>query len=170
MKTTTSSILLAVIATLAAGCGTIRVYDCSVDGNRVIQRERYEVKLSVVRIVQQGNTFSFPEDLVGADGFLFTFVGTTNDVKLDSIIGSYQYKKKRMQPLELRYSTSSNAALVVPDQQKYQFGHLQAGPYSLEIKNTIDGQAETNDFRIDYKVNYKTKWVFWWDLIGIDPI
>jgi hypothetical protein len=159
---------LTLVIALMTGCSTYRVFTCSVSGDRVIMQPTYEVKASVVRIVHYGNTFAFPEDLNGANAFMFDFIGITNEVRLGASSGTYQYDGKQEKSLDLPY-LSSNRAVFIPKPDEIQSERLKSGLYKLTIQSTIDTQKNTNNFQIEYKIKYKIKWVFFWDLIGVSP-
>ena len=169
MKTAILITSLTSIIILITGCSADRYYTVSLTGDRIIVQPTYKVEASVVRIVHYGNTFSFPEDLNGANAFMFYFTGITNEVKIGIAGGTYHYKNKPEKPLELSYSTS-NRVVFIPKPDEIESEHLKSGLYRLTIKYAMDAQECTNNFQIDYTLKYKTKWVFWWDLIGIDPI
>lgn len=166
MKTPTISAILLLTVTLVTGCGTYREYSCSVTGERSIDEPNHNVHLSVVRIVQSGSIYAFPEDLNGADAFELRFTGKTNQVTLDSVSGSYQYKKRSFRPLDLRYCTSSNAVFA-PKADSLRNEHLKSGPYHLSFTYALDGQHYTGEFYVDYILKYTTRWWFFWQLRGI---
>lgn len=148
---------------ILSGCTTERIYFSAVTGDRLIAKPNHEIRLNLARLVHYDNTYSFPEDLNGANVFVLYFTGGTNVIKLDAINGSYQFKSRSVKPLVSEFLTTSNAVFA-PQSEELENDHLKSGPYTLRIIYTLGGQNYTSDFHIIYKLTYKTKYVFFWNL------
>jgi hypothetical protein len=147
---------------LLTGCTIDRLRICSAEGNRVIEQQTHSVHLSLVRPVHYGNVYAFPEDLTVASKFAFSFIGKTNQITVVHVSGNYQYKNRPIQPLELTYSTSSNAVFQ-PKPDCIENGWLRSGQYNINIFYTVNGQNFTGNFQVYYKVKTKIRWIFFWD-------
>jgi hypothetical protein len=148
---------------LLNGCTTYRVTFATVTGDRLVAQPNHTIRLSLARFVHYDNTYSFPEDLNGANIFALYFLGETNVIRLNAINGSYRFKSRLVKPLTSEYVTATNAVFA-PQSEELENGHLKPGPYTLNFIYTLNGQSYTSNFHITYRLKNKTKFVFFWDL------
>jgi len=108
---------------------------------------------------------------INADGcesfFNLTFVGKEKTLSLNSVAGSYQYKSKPVQSLQLIRLNKDSAMFSPSDADMFigkspdnvvQSRVMNHGQYNLNFEYVLNGQTNSCDF--DVKYVSKTEWHF----------
>jgi hypothetical protein len=157
MKNFAQFTFLFLISIFLSGCKIETLYSSSLRGNCVVTQPDHIVRL--------GN---------GDTSFTLAFVGKEKLVSVDSIHGSYKYKSKPVQPLELSQLSQSNAVFVPrPDlyvikspQNVVQYVRMNYGRYKLNFDYVLNGQTNSCNFDVDYVLKTKRRYLFFWEWIS----
>ncbi|MGB8368810.1 MAG: hypothetical protein ACLPYZ_03025 [Limisphaerales bacterium] len=150
MKNLARIVILFLIPIFLSGCTIQSSRKFSLKGNCAVSQPTHFVRLNT----NAAHGFD-------ATSFTLAFIGKEKPVSIDSIRGSYQYKSKPVQPLELSHLSQTNAVFV-PNAEMFvtkspqnivQYVRLNYGRYKLDFDYVLNGQTNSCSFNVNYACN-----------------